>query len=171
MMTTRSTALAIFIALAVLLPQLQARADWQYTRWGMTIDQVIGASNGALQPCTTEACGKPSEGDGLSKGAFGPYDSGAFKFNAFLFFDQEGKLQRVELKPINRDKLPELFAALRAKYGEPTRSSNLLGEVSTWFTSSDQIILFEEESSSGLAPIGLTKLIYLARVSADSKGL
>ncbi len=39
-----ATALAVFASLATGLP---ASADWQYTRWGMTPEEVVAASHGA----------------------------------------------------------------------------------------------------------------------------
>ena len=49
-------------ALAGALTASAAQADWQYTRWGMTKDQVMLASNGALSPTPSRRAGNPYVG-------------------------------------------------------------------------------------------------------------
>jgi hypothetical protein len=61
-----------------------AHADWQYTRWGMTPEEVLTASNGQLKRCDPVACAAHKNKYGLPK-LFGTYQSGEFKFSAFAF--------------------------------------------------------------------------------------
>jgi hypothetical protein len=72
-----------------------ALADWQYTKWGMTVDQVIVASNGQMARCP-RVCGK--EGETETSLATGAYKSGKFDFTAFANFDNRtGELTSVKL--------------------------------------------------------------------------
>jgi len=84
-----------------------ARADWQYTRWGMTPEQVVAASHGnaLLVPKTRK------NDDRL---ALGIYKVGHFEFAVFFKFGKYG-LSEVELSDV-RDK-KEVLQALQEKYG------------------------------------------------------
>lgn len=81
-------ACCVYAGLAFLAPS-EASADWQYTKWGMSADQVLRAAKGALQPCTPAACrGRNTEQD--EPKLYGAYSSGSFQFNAFFPFRSIG---------------------------------------------------------------------------------
>jgi hypothetical protein len=106
------------VAVACLLVPAAARADWQYTKWGM--EQVCNASHGevTMRPLS------PNETDSterLATLASGVFETGKFKFFALFDFDRtERKLEKVTLLyTASPDKPPlsALLLALQEKYG------------------------------------------------------
>jgi hypothetical protein len=135
------------IVAALCLAASVAKADWQYTRWGMTVDEAIAASNGELQRCTPEVC--LADSTTLSrifidpKGAFGPYQWGSYKFTAFLNF-YDGKLLAVNLL-LHRtwDDVATLVSALDARYGtgEHMGNDDDVSQSWIWSMASDTVSL------------------------------
>lgn len=75
-----------------------AAADWQYAKWGMTVDQLVAASKGQMKKCGA-ACTKQTT-DSETALLYAPYTSGEFEFTAFAFFNnQTHKLTFVSLTP------------------------------------------------------------------------
>ncbi|MCC6271672.1 MAG: hypothetical protein IT190_10375, partial [Microbacteriaceae bacterium] len=66
-----------------------AFADWQYTKWGMTIDQVVAASKGKMLRCGTACDKQRTETDTAL--LYAPYQSGEFEFTAFAYFNNQTK--------------------------------------------------------------------------------
>jgi hypothetical protein len=137
---------------------------WQYTRWGMTVDEAIKASNGQLQPCNPQACDKNSLAS-MSARAFGPYQSGELKFTAFLLFDDAGRLERVHLSPSADTDIGSIVGALESKYGEASdHSKDELLETWKWLTPTDAV--------SVVTGMGLGTVVnYWPRLDASSKGM
>lgn len=92
-----------------------SRADWQYTKWGMTVDEVLTASRGQ----TYKVDGFKSEL--YEEKLNSEYSSGAFNFLAKFFFDpKEHGLVSVELTLKEPKKHSfDLADALISKYGQP----------------------------------------------------
>jgi hypothetical protein len=154
--------------LTALLINTVAYADWQYTRWGMTVEQVAAASKGQLRLCNA-ACDKQVT-DGEIARLYGQYRSGEFAFTAFAMFNKTtGKLAYMNLKLDNSSQGNALIGALRAKYGEPaTKTSSQLMSMFVWREARDQINIVS--IGSGTAD-GLTTLAYRPRLSDSNKGL
>src|SRR4051794_15482035 len=70
-----------------------AKADWEYTKWGMTPQQVVSASKNVATPGTDL---RP-DGDGNVSKLVAPYQSGKFAFRADFGFDAADKLASVTL--------------------------------------------------------------------------
>lgn len=87
------------------------QADWQYTRWGMTQQQVVRASRGAAK----------HEGSKL----VAPYRTGTFDFRVEFSFEAD-RLASVQLKLIDPTLCPRLYASLRDRYGEPPRGGHFV---------------------------------------------
>jgi hypothetical protein len=100
-----------------------ALSDWEYTKWGMTPEQVTAASNAILKPCVAAACQGQST-DSAQARLYGPYRSGDFAFTAFALFDRMNRLTQIELLLNDGSKGSELIGALRARYGEPVSEHN-----------------------------------------------
>lgn len=66
-------------ALAASVGCVSARADWQYTRWGMSMDDVLARSGGKLR--------RSDDGKSL----VGTHDVGGVAFDAMLFFGLSGE--------------------------------------------------------------------------------
>jgi hypothetical protein len=110
---------AAAIALAGLLATFPAAADWQYTKWGMSIDQAARASGNALRLPNSQEQSKRVV-NGLPPGLLGNYDNGSFRFTVDLYFGGAGKsLSSVVLDLQDYTQWPSLLATLRGLYGEP----------------------------------------------------
>jgi hypothetical protein len=77
-----------------------ARADWQYTHWGMSPEAVVAASKGtATRNLTT------NDASGGFIGAtnllVAPYNSGDYQFRAVFAFSPQQKLIGVRLDLVN----------------------------------------------------------------------
>jgi hypothetical protein len=142
-----------------------AEADWQYTRWGMTLDEVLKASNGRMQRCSPLAC-KGKESENLTPGAFGPYESGPYKFQAFLSFNSAGGLAFVNLELLDAtsEHSASLVGELHSKYGKPDSSSKGLLSYWIWRTPTDQISVLQIGDD-------VTHLQYKQRTTLENKGL
>jgi hypothetical protein len=121
------------IALCGLLTASPATADWQYTKWGMNIDQASRASGNTLRsPNPQEKSGGTI--NGLPPGLVGNYDNGSFHFSVALCFGGPGQtLSRVYLMLKDYAQWPSLVAALRSLYGEPSEHNRYTnGETMRW---------------------------------------
>jgi hypothetical protein len=126
-----SMRILLIVAALVLAPK-NVSADWQFTKWdtqwGMTPDQALAASKGALQECDPKVCdGRPWLN---SQAQFhGTYEDGGFLFKGVAYFDREAnKLRRINLALKQHEKTNAsmerlrgdiLFEALRRRYGAP----------------------------------------------------
>ena len=70
-----------------------AKADWEYTKWGMTPQQVISASKNL----TRESSDLHPDSDGNITKLVAPYQSGKFSFEAQFGFDATDRLSSVTL--------------------------------------------------------------------------
>jgi hypothetical protein len=145
-----------------------AYADWQYTRWGMTVEQVSAASKGQLRSCNA-VCDKQVTNGEIAR-LYGPYRSGEFQFTAFAMFDKStNKLAYMNLKLENSLQGNALIGALRTKYGEPANQTNTqLMTMLVWRDARDQIDIVT--IGPGM-PDALTTLAYRPRLTGSNKGL
>lgn len=109
------------VLLLTFLPAL-AHADWQYTKWGMTPQEVIDASGGIAVP------DPQSQGHSIKDDISlltGPYqidsvNAGRFEFSAYFLFDKQTRtLSRVSLRLKNPEQCNSLARELNDKYGTP----------------------------------------------------
>ena len=70
-----------------------AKADWEYTRWGMTPQQVLIASKNLAK----EGSDLHPDSDGNVTRLVAPFQSGTFSFEAQFGFDAADKLSSVTL--------------------------------------------------------------------------
>ena len=70
-----------------------AKAAWEYTKWGMTSQQVVSASKNLA----TEASDLRPDSDGNVTKLVAPYQSGKFSFEAQFGFDATDRLASVTL--------------------------------------------------------------------------
>jgi hypothetical protein len=139
----KSTYMRTFLVIATFLSvATTTQAEWQYTRWGMTRDQVVAASKGAAVPTTPqEQQDHKLSPSGVSATLKQPWAAGRFKFDAFFYFGEEGGLSMVDLQ-LRSGNPHELIGALRKKYGEPeSKSSSARLTILLWRTDADQISL------------------------------
>jgi hypothetical protein len=125
---TRKTVFGL-VSLASLATVQPASADWQYTKWGMTVPQVAAASGGKATPLTDKGLDRGTDIVRLQA----PYTSGAFVFTArFLFDASTERLSRVDLKLENGKMCADLHGALYTKYGPPDTTKPSVAMLSIW---------------------------------------
>ena len=150
---------------------LPAKADWQFTKWGMSVNDVMKASKGIAKVTAADAA--PNDKVRLLAKLAMPYTTGAFAFDATFYFDAANRLQSVHLELEKGDR-HSLLGSLSAKYGEPESQSILsasAAEIDVWRTSIDQIIFSTvgDDRFPEIAPV--TFLDYRPRSDAANKGL
>jgi hypothetical protein len=143
-----------------------ASANWQYTRWGMTQEQVSVAS-GKTTLLAPEEQSANSAANSLETALLqAPYSSGQYQFDVIFSFDKsKGTLAHVKLKLINTDRAVELLGSLRTKYGKPENEKS--GDVlsyATWYSGGDQISYVSIGNST-------VSVDYQPRITTDNSGL
>jgi hypothetical protein len=100
----------------VLWSVLPVSADWEFTKWGMSPEQVVQASNRQARP------NKPGSGIPKSVLLTQDWQSGRFLFEVLYLFEK-GRggqvLTRIQLQLKNTELRKELLADLERKYGTP----------------------------------------------------
>jgi hypothetical protein len=109
---------AMCAALAALLPAA-ARADWAYTKWGMTPQEAVTASNGAMKLLPANAR-KKEDLTHTEKVAEGEFEDGALRLRVeFLIDTDTGGLVCVTYTPSDATRNDALKDALTKRYGPP----------------------------------------------------
>src|ERR1700678_890561 len=70
-----------------------AKADWEYTKWGMSPQQVVSAAKNR----TRKSSDLHADSDGNVTKLVAPYQSGKFSFEAQFGFDAADRLSSVTL--------------------------------------------------------------------------
>ena len=120
------------------------KPDWEYTKWGMTPQQVVSASKNLA----TEASDLRPDSDGNVTKLVAPYQSGKFSFEAQFGFDATDRLASVTL--VLNDKAAgmdmgadtnmdhgvcyDLLVSVNAAYGPPQGggSVHMQYSIETW---------------------------------------
>lgn len=155
--------------LALCFVATDACANWQYTKWGMTKDQVAEASHGQAVALTPEERdGQQVSNSHMTVLLKAPYSSGQFNFTAYFRFDDtSGQLISVHLELADAEaKASELEGSLRSKYGKPDREDRgqFISSVQ-WYRDGDQV------SFASLSPSLMVNLDYSPRTTLDNQGL
>ncbi len=106
---------ATALVVAVLRMTTPAWADWQYTQWGMSPEEVQSASNGTALVNQDRKLDTTDLKAGLT--AF--YRGDKRPFTAVFLFDATGKLAAVTLNPTDRISCDSIDQSLDAHYGAP----------------------------------------------------
>jgi len=95
-----------------------AKADWKYTKWGMTPQQVVSASKNLAR----EGSDLRPDSDGNVSKLVAPYRSGKFAFEAQFGFDEADRLSSVTLvlndKSASMDMDMDMGADMKMDEGE-----------------------------------------------------
>lgn len=155
-------------ALALTLVSSAAKADWQYTKWGMNPDEVVKASEGKVLQCTSEIC-DGHQPTGVSSDIallFAKYSAGKYPFHAFFYFDKKSRgLTIVNLNLVDRSLVLPLGADLKARYGEPSEQSRTsVTRDMQWRTETDDIFFSVIGSDNA-------SIRYRARKNPNNQGL
>jgi hypothetical protein len=111
-----------------------ASANWAYTTWGMTPDQVVAASNGAVR-LIPAAKRKQDDADNWEIAAEGDYQDGDFALSASFMFDLKkgGLICVLYSAPGKQSEL--IRPAIEKKYGKPIKEDELFTlKTTTWHT-------------------------------------
>jgi hypothetical protein len=126
-----------WIAVALLLGSAQsAMADWQYTKWGMTPEQVASASHGAVK-VIPKAQRKRVEEAKMENGAEGTFTDGELRLHVAFSFDTDGAgLNAVGYDVMDAAQNDLLKAWLVRTYGAPDNKGGLsMIGLTTWYWS------------------------------------
>jgi len=134
-----------FLLVIFFIVQQECHADWQYTKWGMTADEIVAASNGTARTIHgSEKKGK--SGETFDTIAIATFSTGPFEFDV-QFRTLKGKtvLDTVRLKLNNYVDYSRLRDTLIAKYGSgevtEDKSENIDTITSKWIVENDTITL------------------------------
>lgn len=161
--------IAWLMAAAVLWPGA-AGANWQYTKWGMTPEQVQAAAKGKLSPVAAPlACPTCATVPLLA----GDYEVGGQQYRVRFEFADGNSLATVVLAmPARRQSwgCNELFDSLSLKYGAPAWQAPLTGDGTLpnarWLDPRDHNTVFFNDIS---AQTGMCEVQYSALMGG--KGL
>ncbi len=107
----------LFTFSALFFTSTVANADWQYTKWGMTVDEVMRSSK--LRAKTPTKVNIAANGHILHL-LSAPYKANSFKFTAEFWFNKNNKrLNMVKLVLINLSQCNEITSNMRDIYGIP----------------------------------------------------
>jgi hypothetical protein len=136
-------AIALGVALSGGLAMRPAHADWEYTKWGMTPEQVARASRGAVQAIPAAQRTRIPEVK-LESGAEGTFSDGALRLQVGFSFDiPGGGLAMVQYAVLNAEQSGQLKEWMVRRYGQPQSVSGVpaIGmEILNW-TTGDEISL------------------------------
>ena len=149
--TTLGCALAAFAVLTE-----PALADWQYTRWGMSPDEVKKASDDAA----VENPDRGLDADGLKAQLVAPYQGATVPFSAVFLFGIRDRLAVVTLNPRDPASCARLPGALQAHYGPPLASQDIgKGKSARWNDyGNDNVVNFLDLGGGGCS-IEYSKLL------------
>lgn len=138
-----------------------ADAHWQYTKWGMSAEQLLSASEGSA---TVGSGVKSVQGDAV-KGASGRYATGSYNFDADFWFGASG-LSMVSLKMRDNVQCLGLQRDLLAKYGEPVEKTGGAVQRRMWpdKAANNRVVLITTD-------LNFCELQYAPLVSEASSGL
>ena len=138
----------IITFMLLLLPSL-VYADWQYTKWGMTREEVVKASQGAATPDPESKAHSSEEHASLLTA---PYTAGRFEFSARFMFDRQTRtLSIVNLDLKDPRQCNSLWGELNIKYGKPESKTSGIAESASWRdeTANNSIIILKIGERSG----------------------
>ncbi|NNH77376.1 hypothetical protein HLH17_06770 [Acinetobacter sp. ANC 5380] len=99
-------------------PEPEKIEGWQYTKWGMTVDQIVKASNGMARPINSaeqSSCSNPYYFKCI---AVGSHEVNDLKFIVYFRSKLNGTtLNSVNLELVNTEKYESLKNQLNSKYG------------------------------------------------------
>jgi len=158
----------------VLLFANSAQADWQFTKWGMTVEEVL-ASNKQVTRLLPEGIKKHSHDGTTAALGIPEYKSGNYEFTAIFHFGKaSNKLEKIVLKSVRPtlSQMIDIVNSLRGKYGlefEKDRrySSDTAISTSEWLGDTMHIKLF----SRGSIPMSDLTITYTPRLDENNSGL
>lgn len=118
----------MIVGLLLLSVGCAVRADWQYTKWGMTQEQVRAAGTSVKEGTDR------SDRTTLDFALEAPYVAAGHEFRAAFGFDrQSGTLSAVVLHPTNDSECLTIRGDITSKYGDPfSEDRNQVAATKIW---------------------------------------
>jgi hypothetical protein len=126
-----------WLAMAIISP---AMADWRFTRWGMTPEQVVAASQGKVHLLPTGRRPRMPPLETIAEGDL--TDSGLDLQTRYSFNTTSGGLECVFYAVASKDKNDAFQGSLLKEFGAPQKTTELPAiSVKTllWITDTDSI--------------------------------
>src|SRR5258708_6817611 len=115
----------VLVGIALAIATSRVRADWAYTKWGMSPEQLAKASSGAVH-VIPEAERETVPGADLRTGAEGTYSDGDLPLRVKFSFDPtKGGLNCVFYAVVDERQNSALKDLMIKRYGEPSHKSGL----------------------------------------------
>jgi hypothetical protein len=117
-----------------------AVADWAYTHWGMTPEQVVSATGGTVTLLSPSERTR-NEADHWELAAEGTYAEGLLKLHVGFTFDtKKGGLECVMYNVMGEEVAP-LQKSMVSRYGKPLHESSFASSTSMDWRTPDEIEL------------------------------
>lgn len=149
-----------------------ARAEWQYTHWGMTAEQIVEASGGMARAIHGDEQKQKSNELHFTTLALAPYSVGNFTFEVSFRAKAGGSvLNEVSLELREAGHYQALWDALEEKYGkgEVLPGEDLMGIATRksiqWKTKTDIVRLLRDDYHAPMDP--RVELKYQQRPSSE----
>jgi hypothetical protein len=114
-----------------------ASAHWEYTRWGMKVDEVRALAKGAADNADRDL-----DGSGFKTLLLAPHAWGAIKLRAdFRFDDVTGKLNSVGLRPLEGRDCEAIRAELNKRHGKAVPDAPVIAK---WQTGAKDVVTFSK---------------------------
>jgi hypothetical protein len=135
----------VLVGFAIVFAVHPAQADWENTKWEMTVDQVAAAAPDII---STDSDGQRSpHSTGIAMALLKTfYNFSGVPTTAYFLFDNESRrLRFVTLEPTTSGQLEVIAAALERKYGKPIWSDDPEGIMwaQIWESAGDRIELLK----------------------------
>ncbi len=111
----------IIVALVALLAASSAQADWQYRRWGMTVEELLASGKG-ISTIDQQEAARQRLGSNLGSPVARADVTNDLRFTAY-FFLRNGTLAGVRLVG-SPDQKYEIQGQLERTYGKPLQTQN-----------------------------------------------
>ena len=145
---------SILIGSLATLASGSAQADWEYTKWGMTADQVAKASGGAVTvlPASEQVTSAEMR---MTRKAEGTLTDGSLKLQVQFGFDQAtGGLKLIAYGPSNPSQNEALHAWLVKRYGPPSDTDKLQRTTTLTWSRPDSMLSWKRSSiASKVSPL------------------
>ncbi len=122
-----------------------AMADWAYTHWGMTPEQVAAASSGAAKVLPPAQRTRYEE-DHWELAVEGTFNDGPLRLSVGFTFDTRGGGLKCVMYNVLGADVEVLRAALLKRYGKPGHESSFAGSTTQVWTTPDHIDLVVGEN-------------------------
>lgn len=162
--STRAT--VVVLAGALVASAGEARAEWQSTRWGMSLADAMAAVPGA-RPLADGTEAKTAT-YGIARARF-EWSSGPFQFFGTLAFDPASNgLSAVLLDAVKGSDCLGILRELTIRYGAPRSTAPNYGQSHQWLTDKTLIQLHHTWPRGGAQTCIVS---YRSRVTPSNRGL